>query len=157
MSTSIFCEQQLSGIASHSGTSPLFGAQNQRQINSTVASNIPGVSLSGNLINIPAYLPVIIEADTPAYMGENCRAMIWDFTNNVQLGIGKSQWSGTLGPQAEKENTSCTAIAFVCPSAQIQVGVMLYVGPTSTNPGTFGIPCNDGNPEIYTTVKVTTQ
>lgn len=119
MSSAKFYEQQGTGIASHNGTIPSPGVNNQRQLNyGLTRNNIVGMYLVSNSVYTPLGT-YKIKAKTPAYMAGNVRCIVWDFTNNVPLIVGTSQCSGVVGPAASK--SMCTAKQKTLSQSRIRV------------------------------------
>jgi len=153
MSLAIIAEKQSVGVGSHAGATPVQG-NNQRLINFVVFSNLEGVTVADNTVTLPPgnyYITVV----SPVVMGENVRCLVWDTTNNVpfQGFVGISEWSGAIGPQAEKQNVSCVSTGVIQTDTTINIGVMVYIGNINAETS-FGLPVNDGNPEIYTTLSI---
>ena len=155
MSSAKFYEQQATGIASHLGASPVVG-NNQRFINFQSHKSIVGMELgASNTITVPPGT-YKITASAPAFCGGNTRAIIWDFTNNVALISGRSQWSSVPGQESAKINVDSVASDTISVLSEIQVGVMHYIGALYASPGNvdnFGTPTGDGLAELYTSLE----
>ena len=155
MSSAKFYEQQASGVASHLGVAPVVG-NNQRILNMESHSSIAGMSLgSSNTVTTPTGT-YKITAKAPSFMGGNTRAIVWDFTNNVALISGRSQWSGIPGQEGAKINVDSEVSDTITIPSTIQVGVMLYIGALYASPfnvDNFGVPTGDGLQELYTSLE----
>lgn len=85
-----FSDRKASGVA---GGGAIAGIQD-RTLNSTDLNDIPGVSLSGNLVTLSAGT-FEIEARAPIYLGGGSRLIVFNQTDGVAIAYGSGQIPGS--------------------------------------------------------------